>query len=301
MAFLENGSPVATKLGPVATLNTSIDGKATKTSIFTIADTTRVWLAMPQLTSGVYNCVTSTGTATLFVYDTNNDLLQEISVTTTAASTTISSNFNRIDCEASGALDLSITPSAAKITTQGGTMVLDRLGTGNLAATSGGNAGNYTPGQYAHVVLVGGGGGGGGRSTLASGVPRSGNGGVGGVAATTTAFPLTGTYAIVAGAAGAVGNTGFGNTGNVGGTGGASTGFSLTANGGVGGNAAGNGYGNDGAAGTPSGNPATDIYNPATRTKLQAGAAGNGGRFNPANEDPNAGQAGSVLVLRWTP
>jgi hypothetical protein len=301
MAFLENGSPVATKLGPIATLNTTIAGKASVTSIFSIANTTRTWLLMPQLTAGTYNCVTSTGTAILFVYDTNNDLLQEINVTSTAASTSIASDFNRIEIEASGALDISITPSNAKITTAGGTMVLDRLSTGNLAATSGGTAGNYTPGQYAHVVLVGGGGGGGGRTTQSSGVPRSGNGGVGGVAATTTAFALTGTYAIVAGAGGTEGNTGSGSPGNVGGTGGASTGFSLTANGGAGGNGAGGSDGNTGAAGTPSGDPATDIYNPATRAKLLAGAAGSGGRFNPVTEGTSAGQAGKVLVLRWTP
>jgi len=302
MAFLENGSPVATKLGPIATLNTTIAGKAAVTSIFTIADTTRTWLLMPQLTAGTYNCVTSTGTATLFIYDTSNDLIQEIAVTSTAASTAIASNFNRIEIEASGALDISITPANAKITTAGGTMILERLSSGNFAATSGGTAGNYTPGQYAHVVVVGGGGGGGGKSPIGSGTTTSGAGGAGGVSASTTAFPLTGTYALTAGTGGASGTPGgSGSPGGVGTAGNASTGFSLTSNGGAGGNGASSGPGSAGAAGTPSGDNTTDIYRTATRSILQAGAGGDGGRYNPYYIGENAGTAGKVLVLRWTP
>lgn len=298
MAFLENGSPVATKIGPIATLNTNIAGKAAVTSIFTIADTSRTWLLMPQLTAGTYAAVTSTGTATLYVYDTSNALIQEIAVTTTSSNTSIASNFNRIECEASGALDLSITPVNAKITTAGGTMSLSRLTTGNYASDGNGTAGNYTTGQYAHVVVVGGGGGGGGAGGWA-GTGQGGAGGAGGVAFNNTAFALTGTYSLTAGAGGNTGNApGSDQPGNAGGTGGQSTGFSLTANGGAGGNG---GPGTAGTAGTPSGDPDTNIYRPATRAKLQAGSGGNGGLLNPSFIPVNAGGAGKILVLKWTP
>ena len=303
MAFLENGSPVATKLGPIANLQTSINGKAAVTSIFTIANTTRTWLLMPQLTAATYNCVTSTGTATLFVYNTSNDLIQEIAVTSTAASTDIAVDFNRIEIEASGALDISITPSNAKITTAGGTMSLQRLGTGNYA-TAGGTAGNYTQGQYAHVVVVGGGGGGGGFGGY-GGIYGGGTGGAGGVSASNTAFELTGTYALVAGTGGTLGTPGYGNysSGNAGGAGSGSTGFSLTSNAGGGG---GGGQwqgtpGSAGDAGTPSGDPDTDIYKPATRAKLGYGAGGNLSRSQSPYSAGSPGTAGGILVLKWTP
>ena len=299
MAFLENGSPVATKLGPIASLTTTVNGKAAVTSIFTIADTTRVWLLMPQLTSGTYNCVTSTGTARLFVFDASNLLIQEIDVTTTSASTSIASNFNRIECEASTGLDISITPANDKITTQGGTMTLQRLTTGNYASDGNGTAGNYTAGQYAHVVLVGGGGGGGGLGGWA-GTGQGGSGGLGGVAFNNTSFALTGTYSLTAGAAGNAGSAAGGEApGNTGGSGGQTTGFSLTANGGAGGN--GGSPGNTGDSGTPSGDPNTNIYRPATREKLVAGRGGTGGRGNPSFQQVTAGEAGKVLVLKWTP
>ena len=299
MAFLENGSPVATKLGPIASLTSTVNGKAAVTSIFTIADTTRVWLLMPQLTAATYNCVTSTGTARLFVYNTSNALIQEIDVTSTAASTAIASDFNRIECEASTALDISITPSNAKITTQGGTMTLSRLTSGNYASDGNGTAGNYTNGQYAHVVLVGGGGGGGGLGGWA-GTGQGGSGGLGGVAFNNTAFALTGTYSLTAGAAGNAGSAAGGEApGNTGGSGGQTTGFSLTANGGAGGN--GGVPGNTGTAGTPDGDPNTNIYRPATREKLVAGRGGTGGRGNPTFVQVTAGEAGKVLVLKWTP
>jgi len=303
MAFLENGSPVATKLGPIATLQTSIAGKAAVTSVFTIADTTRVWLQMPQVTAGTYTCVTSAGTATLFVYDTNNDLSQEISVTTTSASTTINADFNRIEIEASQALDISITPSNNKITTAGGTMSLERLSSGNYRSDGNGTAGNYTEGQYAHVVVVGGGGGGGGWGGFA-GVYQGGSGGAGGVSASTSAFPLTGNYALVAGTGGTLGANGNENNsvGGSGNAGSASTGFGLTSNAGAGGGGAGNfGGGASGSDGTPSGTPQTDIYLVTNRAKLQRGAGGGGSRCNPTNIAGSAGTAGGVLVLKWTP
>jgi hypothetical protein len=302
MAFLENGSPVATKLGPIATLQTSIAGKAAVTSIFTIPNTTRTWLLMPQLTAGTYNCVTSVGTATLFVYDTSNDLIQEIAVTSTAASTAITVDFNRIEIEANQALDISITPSNAKITTAGGTMSLQRLSSGNYA-TAGGTAGNYTQGQYAHVVVVGGGGGGGGFGGYA-GLYAGGTGGAGGVSASTTAFPLTGTYALVAGTGGTLGAPGHGNfsNGDAGGAGNASTGFGLTSNAGAGGPGASyNSPGGSGTAGTPSGDPDTDIYKPSTRAKLGYGAGGGGTQQNPTHSAGANGTAGGILVLKWTP
>jgi len=304
MAFLENGSPVATKIGPIATLNTAINGKAAVTSIFTIADTTRVWLLMPQLIAGTYNCVTSTGTARLFVFNTSNALIQEIAVTTTSASTAIASDFNRIECEASTALDLSITPANDKITTQGGTMVLQRLDSGNYAGDGTGNAGNYTPGQYAHVVVVGGGGGGGGFGGWA-GVGGGGTGGEGGVAFNNTAFELTGNYSLTAGAGGTVGNNGSSpSAGNPGNTGGQSTGFTLSADGGLGGTGGSDnlgGFAPTGAGGSPTGDLNTNIYRPATRAKLQCGAGGQGAKNNPFWQGGASGQAGKILVLKWTP
>lgn len=305
MAFLENGSPVATKIGPIATLNTTIAGKAAVTSIFTLADTTRVWLLMPQLTAGTYNCVTSTGTARLFVFNTSNALIQEIDVTTTSASTAIASNFNRIECEASTGLDLSITPANDKITTQGGTMTLQRLSSGNYASDGSGTAGNYTAGQFAHVVVVGGGGGGGGFGGW-SGVGGGGTGGEGGVAFNNTAFALTGTYSLTAGAGGTVGanQSSSPNPGSPGNTGGQSSGFSLTADGGAGGTGgsdSGGGFAPAGAGGSPTGDLNTNIYRPATRAKLQAGAGGQGAKNNPFWQGGASGQAGKVLVLKWTP
>ena len=303
MAFLENGSPVATKLGPIATLNTALGNKAAATSIFEIPSTTRRWLAMPQTTSGTYSFVTSTGTATLYVYDTNNDLAQEISVTTTASSVAIAVNFNRIECVASGALDLSVTPANAKITSAGGTLSLDTLTTtGNYGAGSG-TSGSYTSGQYAHVIVVGGCGGGGGgvhvNSPQGSYGTTGGGGGTGGVSATTSAFELTGTYSITVGAGGNGGNSPSGGSGGNGNAGGTSNAFSLTSNGGNGGNGAPSyqSHGTSGTDGTPAMPANTDIYLTTSTTDLNISAGGSGSPFSPGGN----GSAGKVLVLRWTP
>lgn len=302
MAFLENGSPVATKLGPIAQVNAAIAGKATATSIFAIADTTRIWLLMPVTTAGTYACVTSTGTAILYVYDTNYDLIQEINVTSTSSNTAIASNFHRIECVASTALDLSISPVNAKISTAGGSMVLEQLTTaGNygLGASNvtGSNTG-YSAGQYAHVIVAGasGGGGGGNWNQVRYGPygTPGGAGGNGGVAATTSAVALSGTYSITIGAGGNAGNNSFGGGAGAGGTGGTTNAFSLTATGGAGGSA-----GTPGAEGTPNIPTNTDIYLGVTNTELSQ--AGGTGANRPGPNTPGTGTNGRVLVLRWTP
>ena len=303
MAFLENGSPVAVKLGPIAQINTALAGKATATSIFAIANTTRVWLAMPVTTAGTYACVTSTGTATLYVFDTSYDLIQEINVTTTSSNTAIASDFHRIECVASGALDLSISPVNAKISSAGGTMVLEQLTTsGNygvgVSNSSGSNTG-YSAGQYAHVIVAGASGGGGGGNWVQQrygpyGTPGS-SGGNGGVAATTSAVALSGTYSITIGAGGNAGSNSFGGGASSGGTGGTTNAFSLTATGGAGGSV---GY-TPGAEGSPALPTNTDIYLGVTNTELSQ--AGGSGANRPGPNTPGTGTSGRVLVLRWTP
>jgi hypothetical protein len=315
MAFLENGSPVATKLGPIATLQTNIDGKASPTQIFAIANTTRIWLDMSQTTAGVYNMVTSTGTVELWVYGTDYELIQELTVNSTADPKTISADFHRIEAVASGALDLSITPQLAKVSAAGGTMVLNTItGTGNWGVGTGnatGGTSGYDAGQKAHVILVGASGGGGGASFSNSpygpfGRP-GGAGAAGGVVANTSpAIDLTGTYSLTVGAAGNGGNTspngGTANAGNAGS--GATTGFSFTANAGNQGNGA-NGrgpgqQGNDGTAGAPALPTNTKIYLGVTDGEIGrfAGAAGRDG--NPTSNG-GAGNAGRIIILRWTP
>jgi len=302
MAFLENGSPVATKLGPIAQLNSALTGKATATSIFAIANTTRVWLLMPQTTAGTYACVTSTGTAILYVYDTNYDLIQEINVNSTSSNNAIASNFHRIECVASGALDLSISPVNAKITTAGGTMVLEELTTsGNYGLGSSnvtGSNNGYSAGQYAHVIVAGAsGGGGGGNWNQARYGPygsAGGAGGNGGVSATTTAFALTGTYAITIGAGGNAGSNSFGGGAGSGGQGAVTNAFNLTSTGGNGGS-----VNTQGTEGTPSLPANTDIYLGVTNAELSQ--AGGNGANRPGPNTPNVGSSGRVLVLRWTP
>jgi hypothetical protein len=263
--------------------------------------TTYEWLDSSFNEAGTYSLVCSTGTVTVFVYGTNDALLAEIAVTTASGNTTIASAIGRWTAQASTSSDLTINKVNPKITADGGTITLSRLSSGNYE-TSGGTAGNYTAGQYAHVVVVGGGGGGGGQGGWA-GIGQGGNGGVGGVAHNNTAIALTGTYSLTAGAGGVIGNNGTSpGAGGVGGTGGTSTGFSLTANGGVGGSGGSDNVGaTTGAAGTPTGDPATNVYNPATRTKLEAGRGGQGGRGNPTFVQVTAGEAGKILVLKWTP
>lgn len=309
MAFLENGSPVATKLGPIATLNTAIAGRAVATSIFEIANTTRFWLAMPQTTAGVYTMLTSTGTATIYVYDTSYDLVQEITVNTTSDNKTISSNFHRLEVVASTALDLSITPASSKTTAAGGTMVLETItGSGNWGVGSSNAAGSsgYAAGQYAHVVVCGPGGGGGGGSWINSpygpyGAPGA-SGGLGGVAASTSAIALSGTYSLSMGTAGNGGAQGPGaspaNNGNP--ASGSTTGFGLTANGGNGGNKGiwPNTPGTAGTAGSPSFPTDTDIFLGVTTGELGMSAGGGGG---PGNTPPGAGSNGRIVILRWTP
>jgi hypothetical protein len=302
MAFLENGSPVATKLGPIAQVNLALAGKATATSIFAIANTTRIWLDMPVTTAGTYACVTSTGTATLYVYDTNYDLLQEIAVTSTSGNTAITADFHRIECVASGALDLSISPVNAKISGAGGTVVLEQLtSSGNYelgASNSTGSNNGYTAGQYAHVIVAGANGGGGGGNWVSVRYgpygTAGGTGGLGGVADTTTAVALTGTYAITIGAGGNAGTNSFSGGAGAGGTGGTTNAFSLTSTGGLGGTA-----GTPGAAGTPALPTDTDIYLGITRAELSQ-TGGTGGN-RPGPNTPGVGSAGRVLVLRWTP
>lgn len=311
MAFLENGSPVATKLGPIATVTTLISGRAAATSIFELTGTTRVWLAMPQTTAGNYNFVTSTGTAIIYVYDTSYELVQEINVNTTSASVTVGA-FHRFECEPSATLDLSITPANAKVSSPGGTMALNTItGTGNFGVGTGtatGGTAGYAAGQYAHVIAVGASGGGGGSSYGNSPYgPYGGEGragGIGGVHATTTAFALTGTYSLTCGSAGNAGNTssngGVANNGNAGG--GATTGFGLTANAGNGGNGASsrNSPGNAGTAGSPNLPTDTDIYLGVSNSEIGR-FNGTGGNSGGPSFSGTAGNGGRIIVLRWTP
>lgn len=302
MAFLENGSPVAVKLGPIAQVNTALAGKATATSIFAIANTTRIWLDMPVTTAGTYACVTSTGTATLYVFDTNYDLIQEINVTTTSSNTAIASDFHRLECVASGALDLSISPVNAKISSAGGTMVLEELtSTGNYGlgvSNSSGSNNGYSAGQYAHVIVAGASGGGSGGNWVQQRYgpygSAGGGGGLGGVAATTQAVQLSGTYAITIGAGGNAGSNSFGGGASGGGQGGVTNAFSLTATGGNGGN-----VGTPGTVGSPALPTDTDIYLGVTRGELSQ--SGGSGANRPGPNTPTAGNSGRVLVLRWTP
>ena len=297
MAVAQNGSNF---INPLVTIQESINTRALNAEIFEV-NTTYEWLDSAFDQAGTYALVCSVGTVTVFAYGTDNALLAEIAVTTTSGNTTIASAIGRWTAQASEATDLTINKVNPKITADGGTITLDRLSSGNYA-TSSGTAGNYSPGQYAHVVVVGGGGGGGGLGGW-SGVGQGGSGGVGGVAHNNTAIALTGTYSLTAGAGGVIGNNGSSpGPGGVGGTGGTSTGFSLTADGGVGGSGGSDNVpATTGAAGTPTGDPATQIYNPATRTKLIAGRGGQGGRGNPTFIQVTAGEAGKILVLKWTP
>jgi hypothetical protein len=312
MAVNKNGGiPIGTNV-PIATLTTIVDGKAQATEIFEVT-TTRKWLdSAATKTAGTFAIVTSTGTASIYVYDGSGELTQQFNVNTTSSNNVISSTWTRLEAVGSTTLDLSITRISAKKTGSGGTMSLDFItGTGNYGPGSGTAAGGtsgYVAGQLAHVVVIAGGGGAGGRGVTGNGSPggTGGAGGYGGVAFTNTAFTLTGTYPLTVGTGGAGGNDN-NNTqpqgGNTGGVGNASTGFSLSTTGGSGGQGgSGNSPGASQSAAT-NGGPAvfpqnTDIHRPSTYTLATGGAGG----FQPdGNPSARLGQNGRILVLRWTP
>jgi len=272
---------------------------AKSTEIYDLT-TSREWLATGFSAAGNYSMVTSTGTASVYVYNSSNALIHEFAITTSASANTISTAFTRLEAVGSTSLDLSITPVPAKITSTGGTLTLNTItGSGTYAAgtgTAAGGTSGYVAGQIAHVVLVGGSGGGGGGK--AGGPPRGYNGGLGGVAYSTSPITLTGSYTLT------VGNGGSGGAaaepGQNGGNGGSTTGFGLTATGGTGGG--GGYYGAPDLTGS-SGGPSvigsdTNIFKPTSTTKLSA-SVGIGGAYG--NDNGTAGSAGRIFVLRWTP
>ena len=311
MAVNKNGGIPIGVAQPLATLQTSVDGKAAATEIFELT-TTREWLnTAAAKTAGTFSILTSTGTATVFVYDASGELTQQFAITTAASNNVITTTWSRLEAVGSTSLDLSMTRVGSKITTNGGTMSLDFItGSGNYGSGTGtapGGTSGYASGQLAHVVVVGGGGGGGGGATQGNGGngSPSGAGGSGGVNFTTTAFPLTGTYSLTVGAAGNAApiNAGQPRSGFDGGNGGSSTGFSLTGTGGTGGQGGRDPVStpaNSGTNGGPNVAPVnTDIALPMTYDYATGGTAGPGGRVN--QTAGIAGGAGRILVLRWTP
>jgi hypothetical protein len=274
---------------------------AKATEIFDLT-TSREWLNTTFRSAGNYSIVTSAGTATVYVYNSSNELTHEFAITTTASINTISAAFARMEAVGSTSLNLSITPASSVTTSTGGTLSLDTItGSGNYGAGSGNAAGGtsgYVAGQLAHVIVVGGsggsGGGGGGGNNYTSGA-----GGTGGVVATSTPITLTGTYSLTVGAAGNGGNGG--DPGQAGNAGGATSGFGFTGNGGGGGTAARSSPPRvDGANGTPAVPPiSSQIFSPATAAKLGVFAGTSiTGSFNIPG---NGGNAGRIFVLRWTP
>lgn len=308
----DSGYPLGMN-APIATLTTTVDGKAAATEIFAVT-TTRSWLnTATAKTAGTFSMVTSTGTANLYVYDSSGELTQQFDLNTTSQNAIITTTWTRWEIVGSTTLDVSITRVGSKITNPGGTMSLDFItGTGNYGQGSGTAAGGtsgYVAGQLAHVVVVAGGGGGGGSGITGNGSPggQGGAGGYGGVAFTNTAFALTGTYPLTVGTGGTGGTNastqpqagGNGTAGN------ATTGFSLTTTGGA--------LGVGGSGSTPgqtqtagaNGGPAvfpqnTDLHRPTTYTLATGGAGGMQPELGGLG-GTRTGQNGRILVLRWTP
>lgn len=267
---------------------------AKATEIFDLT-TTREWLNTSFNAAGYYNMVLSSGTGSLYVYNSSNALIYEFELSTAAQINYIDVAFARIEAVASGNTDLSITPASPKITTNGGVLSLDSItGSGNYGVGTGtatGGTSGYAAGQLAYVIVVGGGGGAGGYYSSSPYI-GGGNGGSGGVSNNNTPISLSGNYSIT------IGNGGNGGTYNDGGNGNATTAFGYTSNGGNGGLW---GYPNNGSVPGNSGTPTiptnTQIYKPVSYAKIGGGAGGNGayGQYG------NGGGAGKVLVLRWTP
>lgn len=295
MAFLENGSPVATKTGPIATLTTQLAGKATASEIFDLT-TSLENIDTTFNTAGQYIVVTNTGTATIFVYDSSNALISELNATTSSTTYTLASAPVTWTAIGSTSNTLSITQVPATITTtNGNAALLQYTSPGNLAPSGG--TYNYTAGEVAHVIVVGGGGGG---ATGGTYVPPN-PGGYGGIAYNNTAITLSGTYPITVGAGGAGGPAAPSRV--AGQNGSPSTAFGLTATGGQAGQTA-NYTPGTGANGGPvavSSAENTQIYKPSDQAKVNAGYFGTGGGPDggPTRPAGNAGQTGRVIVLKW--
>lgn len=298
MAFLENGSPVATKIGPIATLTTAVAGKATASEVFDLT-TAYENLNTNFTTAGQYIFVTNSGTATIYLYDSSDALFQEIDVTTSSSTVTVSTAPYRWLAVASESNTVNITQVPATITSTNGNATLIKFTSpGNFAPTSGGTY-NYTTGEKAWVIVAGGGGGGANGGVY---VPPS-PGGYGGIAFNNSAITLTGTYPISIGTGGAGGPVGTNNAQFAGQSGNSTTAFSLTATGGAGGpistpNPAGGANGGPASIGTPVN---TGVYRPTTQGKVGYGNRGAGGNPVGSPQAPagQAGQAGAVVILKW--
>jgi hypothetical protein len=307
MSVNKNGSNL---LNPIATLQT---GKANVTEIFSMTGTTRFWLGTSMRGNGIFNLITSTGSVTLFIYNTDGTLNQEFSVGTTTSTLTFNEQWSRIEATPSQTLEMSMTKIPAKITAAGGVTALDTItGTGNYAVGTGtatGGTAGYVAGQKAYVIVAAGSGGGGGGAFCNGQTRGGGNGGRGGVSYNTTPISLSGNYSITVGTAGNGGAGSPYSTAGDGNAGGATNAFTYTSNGGNGGQgdksscgpSSGGAAGN---AGTPSDWDNTNdsgIFKPQTASKIgvSAGFGAGQGSQSGLTQGGNA-SAGKVLVLRYT-
>lgn len=280
---------------------------AQSTETFSIG-VARKWLDTGFSAATYYAMSVSAGTATVFLYD-GNTLVHAFDVTGATTVFQVTTPFTRMEAQNwSTSADLAIVPTSPKITSaKNATLTLDWItASGNYGEGSGnatGGTSGYAAGQVAHVMVVGGGAGGGayGYNNNYNYQMAGGGGGGGGVAYNNTPITLTGTYSLVVGSYGAPGN-GSGSNPQAGSAGGTSTGFGLTANGGNGGSGAiFPNEGIDGTGGTPTIGD-TQIFKPATYTKIGYGAGG-AREISTRDYSPfgRQGQMGAILVLRWTP
>jgi len=321
-----------------STLNTIDSTKANANNVYKCVLTTIRYGFPISGTAGTYifTLGSSAHTTEFWVYGTDNSLLYNF--TTSAGTYTLasSSTISRVFAKTADANSTFTVVKQEFVTSTIGTA--EKISSsGTYAPTSGGNVGNYVPGEYAVVLSTsGGGGGGGGGSNYSTGQDYNigssvgGAGGSGGFGTPTvidTPFALTGTYTLAVGAGGNAGGPGsnvtynqVGNNGQSGGAGGSTTGFTLNIAGGTGGtggtrsNGAGQQINNQtyntspiasAAQGTPTtyATPATKIFSSYTSatTGGEKGAFGYGNLGLGASYAGGAGTAGSIWILRWTP
>jgi hypothetical protein len=259
---------------------------AIATEIFNLT-TTRKVIPLVTVASGDYTFITNTGTATVFLYNSSNVLMNQISVTTTSQTVAIASDILRAEAQGSTTNTVAILrlPTAVASTTTADISLV----------TANGAWSSYDAGQYAHVLLIGGGGGSGGGWDLRSG---AGSGGVGSVAFNNTAIELNGSYTFTIGAGGTGGAAATNVQGTAGNAGSATNAFGLTANGGNGGQAS------TFNANGPSGTTSVSLPQDTQIAKQQGysllserGAGGQGGNVTAGV----SGTAGAVLIYKWTP
>jgi hypothetical protein len=298
MATTINGG---TPIQAIATINAAVSTKADPSRIFTLTTNFRkldLLTANGNLASGTiitFTCA-SGDTTYLNFYGTSGSIAQTANTSSGSVTVTLGQETKVVQARISseGPLTVDVKPATSPVSTA---IDVIRASKSYISGT------DYTPGEYAHVYLIGAGGGAGGSAQSGPYPAVFYPGAAGTQARTTSGFALTGTYTLTIGAGG-IGRPG--GSQSTGGTGGASSAFGLSASGG-GGSYGGTPYGG-GASSAGSQNwsgPDGFIYslgNISSSTAINGNSGvGFGGTGFGSNTPSTAGDNGTCVVLRYTP